>query len=123
MDALTYQLTTMSKSEQNKKLGGHIALLKVQSTKTVEFCAREALQIFGGAGYTRTGQGEKVERVYREVKALAIPGGSEEIMLNLAAGAFRFVARATPDPKSAMIKKLQQELEEMKKSASGQAKL
>eukprot|EP00930_Biecheleria_cincta_P092518 TRINITY_DN8247_c0_g1_i1.p1 TRINITY_DN8247_c0_g1~~TRINITY_DN8247_c0_g1_i1.p1 ORF type:complete len:402 (+),score=68.61 TRINITY_DN8247_c0_g1_i1:90-1295(+) len=61
VDSLTYQLTTMSKNEQNKKLGGHIALLKVHSTKTVEFCAREALQIFGGAGYTRTGQGEKVE--------------------------------------------------------------
>ncbi|CAE7908688.1 apdG, partial [Symbiodinium necroappetens] len=67
-----------TKEEQNKKLGGYIALLKVSATKTVEYCAREALQVFGGAGYTRTGQGEKVERVYREVKAWAIPGGSEE---------------------------------------------
>jgi len=32
-----------------------------------------------------------VERIYREVKAYAIPGGSEEIMLNLAAGQFGFV--------------------------------
>lgn len=29
------------------------------------------------------GQGEKVERLYREVRAYAIPGGSEEIMLEL----------------------------------------
>jgi acyl-CoA dehydrogenase len=29
------------------------------------FCASEAVQIFGGAGYMR---GIKVERVYREVK-------------------------------------------------------
>jgi hypothetical protein len=33
--------------------------------------------------YTRGGQGEKVERLYREVKAFSIPGGSEEIMLDL----------------------------------------
>jgi len=33
--------------------------------------------------YTRGGQGEKVERLYREVRAFAIPGGSEEIMLDL----------------------------------------
>ncbi len=34
--------------------------------------------------YTRGGQGEKVERLYREVRAYAIPGGSEEIMLGTA---------------------------------------
>ena len=28
----------------------------------MEYCAREALQVFGGAGYTRTGQGEKAPR-------------------------------------------------------------
>ena len=49
----------------------------------LEFCAREASQIFGGLSYTRGGQGEKVERLYREVRAFAIPGGSEEIMLDL----------------------------------------
>jgi len=27
--------------------------------------------------------GEKVERIYREVRGLAIPAGSEEIMLDL----------------------------------------
>ena len=31
----------------------------------------------------RGGQGEKIERIYREVRAFAIPGGSEEIMLDL----------------------------------------
>jgi len=123
IDYLTFQLTTMTKEEQNKKLGGYIALLKVSATKTVEYCAREALQVFGGAGYTRTGQGEKVERVYREVKAWAIPGGSEEIMLNLAAGSLRFVKKPTPDPRDATIKKLKEELEGLKKSSGGQARL
>lgn len=59
-----------------------IALLKVQSSNTMEFCAREAMQILGGAGYMR---GNRVERIYREVRVNAIGGGSEEIMRDLAA--------------------------------------
>jgi acyl-CoA dehydrogenase len=59
-----------------------ICLLKVQATQTMEFCAREALQILGGAGYMR---GMKSERIYREVRVNAIGGGSEEIMRDLAA--------------------------------------
>ncbi|RKF71546.1 Acyl-CoA dehydrogenase apdG [Golovinomyces cichoracearum] len=65
------------------RLGGPIASLKAQSTVTFEFCAREASQIFGGLSYSRGGQGGKVERLYRDVRAYAIPGGSEEIMLDL----------------------------------------
>ena len=59
-----------------------IALLKVQASRTLEFCAREALQILGGAGFLR---GNRVERIYREVRVNAIGGGSEEILLDLAA--------------------------------------
>ncbi|OQY65621.1 MAG: acyl-CoA dehydrogenase [Polyangiaceae bacterium UTPRO1] len=59
-----------------------LALLKVQATLTMEFCAREAMQVLGGAGYLR---GNKVERIYREVRVNAIGGGSEEIMRDLAA--------------------------------------
>ncbi|HLJ63960.1 MAG TPA: acyl-CoA dehydrogenase family protein, partial [Stellaceae bacterium] len=56
--------------------------LKNQATLTMEFCAREAVQIFGGAGFMR---GPKVERIYREVRVNAIGGGAEEIMRDLAA--------------------------------------
>lgn len=83
MEALLYQTTTMDKASQPLQLGGPIALLKAQSTQCMEFCCREAAQIFGGLAYTRSGQGERVERLYREVRAFAIPGGSEEIMLDL----------------------------------------
>ena len=54
---------------------------KVLASKTAEFCASEAMQIMGGAGYLR---GCPVERIYREVKVMAIGGGSEEIMRDLA---------------------------------------
>jgi alkylation response protein AidB-like acyl-CoA dehydrogenase len=83
MENLIYQTTKMNETEAMLKLGGAIASLKAQSTTTFEFCAREASQIFGGLSYSRGGQGAKVERLYRDVRAYAIPGGSEEIMLDL----------------------------------------
>ncbi|KAI9831137.1 MAG: hypothetical protein M1819_005225 [Sarea resinae] len=83
LENLIYQCQKMDETEAMLKLGGAIAGLKAQSTTTFEFCAREASQIFGGLSYSRGGQGAKVERLYRDVRAYAIPGGSEEIMLDL----------------------------------------
>jgi acyl-CoA dehydrogenase len=59
-----------------------VCMLKNQATQCLEFCAKEAVQIFGGAGFIR---GIKVERIYRETKVLSIGGGAEEIMKELAA--------------------------------------
>jgi acyl-CoA dehydrogenase len=67
---------------------GEIALLKIQGTRTLEYSAREAAQILGGASYLR---GCKIERIYREVRANVIAGGSEEIMLDLAAKQLGYV--------------------------------
>lgn len=83
LENLIYQCERMGETEAMLRLGGPIAGLKAQSTVTFEFCAREASQIFGGLSYSRGGQGAKVERLYRDVRAYAIPGGSEEIMLDL----------------------------------------
>jgi acyl-CoA dehydrogenase len=58
-----------------------ICMMKNQATQTMAYCASEAVQIFGGAGFMR---GIKVERIYREVKVNAIGGGTEEIMKDLA---------------------------------------
>ena len=83
LENLIYQCAKMGETEAMLRLGGPIAGLKAQATVTFEFCAREASQIFGGLSYSRGGQGGKVERLYRDVRAYAIPGGSEEIMLDL----------------------------------------
>lgn len=80
---LIYQSMKMSETEAMLRLGGPIAGLKAQATVTFEFCAREASQIFGGLSYSRGGQGAKVERLYRDVRAYAIPGGSEEVRSSL----------------------------------------
>ncbi len=58
-----------------------ICMAKNQATQTLAFCASEAVQILGGAGFMR---GTKSERIYREVKVNAIGGGAEEIMKDLA---------------------------------------
>jgi len=70
-------------NQGNHNMAGYIALAKVQATKTCEFCAREASQVFGGRSYIRGGRAGKVERIYREVRVAAIGGGSEEILLDL----------------------------------------
>ena len=59
-----------------------ISKAKFFASKGLEFCASEAMQILGGAGFLR---GNRVERIYREVKVMAIGGGSEEILRDLAA--------------------------------------
>ncbi|CAE8722031.1 unnamed protein product [Polarella glacialis] len=66
------------------RVGGQVALTKVQATRCLEFCAREASQVLGGRSYIRGGNGGRIERCYREVRVYAIGGGSEEIMLELA---------------------------------------
>ena len=71
----------------DKAFPGDFALLKVQATQTMEFCAREACQILGGASFVR---GSRIERIYREVRVMAIGGGSEEIMFDLASRQYRF---------------------------------
>ena len=57
-----------------------ICKAKFYCSTALQFCANEAMQILGGAGYLR---GNMVERIYRETKVMAIGGGSEEIMRDL----------------------------------------
>ena len=78
---MCYQI---SQGGADADLGGTCALLKVNASKIFEFCAREASQIYGGSAVVREGKGMLVERLYREVRAAAIPGGSEEILLDFA---------------------------------------
>ncbi len=66
---------------RGEKPVAEISKAKFFCSTSLEFIASEAMQIFGGAGYLR---GNVVERIYREVKIMAIGGGSEEIMRDLA---------------------------------------
>lgn len=83
MEATVYQMSKMSTEEANLKLGGQAALLKAQATVTVEYVANESVKLMGGMGITKGGAGERIEMVFREFKALQIPGGSEDVMHDL----------------------------------------
>lgn len=65
-----------------------VCMMKNRATQCVELCAKEAVQILGGAGYM---QGTASERIYRETKVLSIGGGAEEIMKELAARQLGFL--------------------------------
>lgn len=73
---------TAWRMEQGEDVVAQLCALKNQATQTLAYCASEAVQILGGAGFLR---GNAVERIYREVKVNAIGGGTEEIMKELAA--------------------------------------
>ena len=59
-----------------------LALLKITATRTLELCAREAMQMLAGGAYAT---GSRVERAYREARILALAGGTEEILAGIAA--------------------------------------
>lgn len=67
--------------EQGTMPVAELSKVKFFATKALEFVASEAMQILGGAGYLR---GNRVKSIYRDVKVIAIGGGSEEIMRDLA---------------------------------------
>lgn len=83
VEQFTYCMTKLSHAEANAELGGLTAMAKAQGGRVLETCASTAVLLFGGNGYTRTGQGEIAERIYREVPGARIPGGSEDVMLDL----------------------------------------
>lgn len=84
VEQFVYQMTKMEKETADVELGGLLSLAKAKAGMVLDECARCAVLLFGGNGYTRTGQGELVEKIYREIPAARIPGGSEDVMLDLA---------------------------------------
>ncbi|KAM3087001.1 hypothetical protein ACMFMG_001110 [Clarireedia jacksonii] len=87
--AFLEQLTWLIESDRkmgvnNIRVGGMTALLKVISTRCLEKCVREAQQVMGGLGYARGGKGGRIEAISRDVRVMAVGGGSEEIMSELA---------------------------------------
>lgn len=52
-----------SYKEQATKLAGQIAFLKMYSTQSAQTTARDAVQIFGGRGITKSGMGRFIEHV------------------------------------------------------------
>ena len=61
IEQFVYQMTQLTKAEADVELGGLTALAKAQAGIVLDECARCAVLLFGGNGFTRTGQGEIAE--------------------------------------------------------------
>lgn len=61
VEQFAYQLTQMPKEDGDRELGGLTGLLKAQAGLVLKECADTAMLLFGGNGYTRSGQGELIE--------------------------------------------------------------
>ncbi|KAK8024116.1 hypothetical protein PG993_012182 [Apiospora rasikravindrae] len=83
VEQFAYQMTRMPKEDADRELGGLTAMLKAQAGIVLKECADTAVLLFGGNGYTRSGQGALAEMIYREVPGARIPGGSEDVLLDL----------------------------------------
>jgi len=83
IEQFVYQMCNMKKEEADIELGGLTAAAKANAGVVLKECADCAVLLFGGNGYTRSGQGEVAERMWREVNGNRIPGGSEDVMLDL----------------------------------------
>ncbi|EGN98920.1 hypothetical protein SERLA73DRAFT_90002 [Serpula lacrymans var. lacrymans S7.3] len=83
LENLTYQMTHMTYKQQANKLAGQIAFLKSYSTQCAQETAKDAVQIFGGRGITKSGMGKFVEHFYRTVTFDALLGGAEDVLSDL----------------------------------------
>ncbi|KAH9063870.1 acyl-CoA dehydrogenase NM domain-like protein [Lactarius vividus] len=83
LENITHQMNNMSYKEQAKHLAGPIALLKMYATQTAQETARDAVQIFGGRGITRTGMGRFVEHYHRTITFDSLLGGAEDVLGDL----------------------------------------
>ncbi|SNX85221.1 related to acyl-CoA dehydrogenase [Melanopsichium pennsylvanicum] len=82
-ESIVFQQLNLTISESNMLTGGTCALLKAHAGIVLEKVVREAVHLLGGMGLTVSGTGERIERIWREVKALTVPGGSEDVMIDL----------------------------------------
>lgn len=64
-------------------MGGTTALLKVQAGIVAKYITDESQKLMGGLGLTKTGQGARIEAIARSIPTLIVPGGSEDVLLDL----------------------------------------
>ncbi|KAK5108582.1 hypothetical protein LTR62_008158 [Meristemomyces frigidus] len=83
VEQFVYMMCNLPKATADVELGGLTAAAKANGGIVLKECADCAMLLFGGNGYTRSGQGEIAERMWREVNGQRIPGGSEDVMLDL----------------------------------------
>lgn len=75
--ARTFVRDVVARYVRGEAVSVEVAMAKNTAAQTCEFVVHEAVQIFGGMGYVRENE---VERLYRDGRLLSIGGGATEIM-------------------------------------------
>lgn len=83
VEQIAYQMSKMTKEDADRELGGLTGLVKASAGIVLDNVARTAVVLLGGNGLTRSGRGELVQRIYMDVPGAVIPGGSEDVLLDL----------------------------------------
>lgn len=85
LEQLAFHVQNAKQGWMDPGIAGQIALCKVHGGRILELAAREAQQVFGGAGYQKGGgPGAVVEQISRDLRMMVVGGGSEEIIADLA---------------------------------------
>ncbi|OLR95014.1 acyl-CoA dehydrogenase family protein [Actinokineospora bangkokensis] len=87
--ARTYVRDVAVRHEAGQEVTAQVCFAKNTAVEVGEWVVREAVQLHGGMGYMRESE---VERHSRDVRILAIGGGTDEIMTMLAARRLGFTA-------------------------------
>ncbi|KAF2824422.1 acyl-CoA dehydrogenase NM domain-like protein [Ophiobolus disseminans] len=83
MEQLVFLTEHGKRTGRNPAVSGPIANLKVLAGRTLEVVNREAQQIMGGLGYSKSGRGARIEQISRDLRVMVVGGGSEEILIDL----------------------------------------
>ncbi|EPQ31082.1 uncharacterized protein PFL1_01271 [Pseudozyma flocculosa PF-1] len=83
VESVVYSQLHLSTEQSNLLTGGTCGLLKAHAGIVLEHVCRDAVHLLGGMGLTKGGTGDRIERIWRELKALTVPGGSEDVLLDL----------------------------------------
>ncbi|PFH53074.1 hypothetical protein AMATHDRAFT_55444 [Amanita thiersii Skay4041] len=83
LEHITYQMANMNFKQDSSRIAGQIALLKVHCSQSAQETARDAVQIFGGRGLTKTGMGKYIQRYTNAVMFDSILGGTEDVLGDL----------------------------------------
>ncbi|QLY28866.1 acyl-CoA dehydrogenase family protein [Nocardia huaxiensis] len=75
--ARVYVRDVLTRYVTGQPVGSEVAMAKNTAAMACEYVVNEAVQIYGGMGYIRENE---VERLYRDSRILTIGGGSTEIM-------------------------------------------
>ncbi|GAA5871092.1 hypothetical protein JCM1840_007588 [Sporobolomyces johnsonii] len=83
LEQITYQMCSMTYTEQSKLLAGPMALLKTFLSTAGGQISDDCVQIFGSRALTQSGMGALINQFQATYKFDSILGGSEEVLADL----------------------------------------